>query len=68
VLQDPAQVAARALAMARDGVVGAVDGSTVSVAVESVCVHGDTPGAVAMARAVRTALQEAGLSLAPFTA
>jgi UPF0271 protein len=34
--------------------------------VESVCVHGDTPGAVAMARAVRTALESAGVGLVAF--
>jgi UPF0271 protein len=68
LLQDPAQVAARAVAMARDGVVEAVDGSTVPVAVESVCVHGDTPGAVSLARAVRAALEENGLSPVPFAA
>jgi UPF0271 protein len=68
LVQDPAAVAARAVGMARDGVVEAVDGSRVSVAVKSVCVHGDTPGAVALARAVRAALQEAGLTPAPFAA
>jgi UPF0271 protein len=68
LLADAAQVAARAVGMARDCEVAAVDGSTVPVAVESVCVHGDTPGAVALARAVRAALESAGLILAPFTA
>src|SRR3954453_15924596 len=68
LVDDPAVVAARAVGMVRDGTVTAVDGSTVAVAVESVCVHGDTPGAVAMAGAVRTALQAAGLTPAPFTA
>ena len=67
VIQDAEQVAARAVAMARDGVVVAVDGSTVPVAIESVCVHGDTPGAVGLARAVRSALVSAGLMPARFT-
>jgi UPF0271 protein len=53
--------------MARDGVVVAVDGSTVPVSIESVCVHGDTPGAVPLVRAVRAALETAGLTPAPFT-
>ena len=66
LVQDPATVAARAVRMARDGVVAAVDGTEVPVAVESVCVHGDTPGAVALAGAVRTALAGAGLGPAPF--
>jgi 5-oxoprolinase (ATP-hydrolysing) subunit A len=66
LVHDPAQVAARAVRMAAEGAVEAVDGSVVPVAVESVCVHGDTPGAVELARAVRAALAEAGLGPAPF--
>jgi 5-oxoprolinase (ATP-hydrolysing) subunit A len=66
LVHDPAAVGARAVRMAADGRVEAVDGSTVAVEVESVCVHGDTPGAVELARAVRTALTEAGLGPAPF--
>jgi 5-oxoprolinase (ATP-hydrolysing) subunit A len=45
----------------------AVDGSEVGCAVESVCVHGDTPGAVELARAVREALTGAGVPVAPFS-
>jgi UPF0271 protein len=67
LVHDPAEVAARAVRMAAAGEVVAVDGTVVPVAVESVCVHGDTPGAVALAGAVRAALGEAGLRLAPFT-
>ena len=48
--------------MAVDGEVVAVDGTTVPLEVDSVCVHGDTPGAVELARAVRTALESAGLA------
>ncbi len=66
LVHDPAEVAARAVRMAREGTVVAVDGSTVRTDVASICVHGDTPGAVELARAVRTALGEAGLTLAPF--
>jgi UPF0271 protein len=66
LVDDPAAVAARAVRMAVEGVVEAVDGTVVQVAVESVCVHGDTAGAVALARAVRTALTDAGLGLRPF--
>ncbi|WP_233492313.1 LamB/YcsF family protein [Blastococcus sp. TF02A-30] len=67
LVTDPAAVAERAVRMAAEGAVVAVDGGTVPVAVESVCVHGDTPGAVALARAVRTALEDAGLAVTPFT-
>ena len=45
-----------------------VDGTIVKVAVRSLCVHGDTPGAVDLARAVRDALDAAGVGVHPFTA
>lgn len=68
LLTDPDAVAARCVEWARTGAVAAVDGSRVPVEARSVCVHGDTPGAVAIARAVATALGTAGIPLAPFTA
>jgi UPF0271 protein len=68
LVEDPALVAERAVRMATDGVVVAVDGTRLLMPVESVCVHGDTPGAVAMAGAVRDALQAAGVALASFAA
>jgi UPF0271 protein len=64
VLHDPAVVAARAVRMA-EGVVDTVEGTTLLMPVESICVHGDTPGAVELARAVRSALEGVGLTLAP---
>jgi 5-oxoprolinase (ATP-hydrolysing) subunit A len=66
LVHDPEIVAERAVRMAARGVVEAVDGTTLPMPVRSVCVHGDTPGAVQMARAVRTAIEAAGLSLRPF--
>ncbi|RZU30415.1 LamB/YcsF family protein [Blastococcus saxobsidens] len=66
VVHDPAEVAERAVRMAADGVVLAVDGTRVAVDVESVCVHGDTPGAVDLARSVRASLESAGLTVAAF--
>lgn len=66
VLHDPAEIAARVVALATTATVRTVDGSTVPVAADSVCVHGDTAGAVAIARAVREALVTAGVTLAPF--
>lgn len=66
VIHDPETVAQRVLVMARDGVVQAIDGSTVKITAQSICVHGDSPNAVAMARAVRKALDEAGIEVAPF--
>jgi UPF0271 protein len=66
LVDDPVSVAERAVRMAAEGRVVAVDGSTVEVAVESVCVHGDSPGAVGLARAVRTALAATGLTVTSF--
>jgi len=66
LLHDPAEVTARVLRLVSDGVVTAVDGSVVAVAAESACVHGDSPGAVEMARAVRAGLEEAGVTLQAF--
>jgi 5-oxoprolinase (ATP-hydrolysing) subunit A len=68
VVSDPAVVAERAVRMAVEGVVVAEDGTSVDMSVCSVCVHGDTPGAVDLARRVRSALEEAGLRIAPFAA
>lgn len=68
VLHDAEQVAERMLALVRTGRITANDGSAVALPVDSICVHGDSPGAVAMARAVRARLQEAGVTLQPFMA
>lgn len=57
LLHDPSVVAARAVRLVRHGVVEAVDGSFVEVEAASLCLHGDTPAAVEMARAVRAALE-----------
>lgn len=64
VLHDPAEIAQRAVRMATDATVLAVDGSAIPMPVESLCVHGDTPGAVDIASAVRAALREAGILVA----
>jgi 5-oxoprolinase (ATP-hydrolysing) subunit A len=68
LVSDPAAVAERAVRMVVEGVVVAVDGTAVDLAVGSVCLHGDTPGAVELARGVRAALEQAGLRTAPFAA
>jgi UPF0271 protein len=67
VLTDPAAVAARAVTIAAERRVGAIDGSVVTLDVRSICIHGDTPGAVALARAVRVGLEVAGIRIHPFT-
>ncbi|EAP98121.1 hypothetical protein JNB_14193 [Janibacter sp. HTCC2649] len=67
VLHDPATIAARCVRLATEGTIEAIDGSTVSVAAQSICVHGDTEGAVAIAIAVREALEGSGVAIQPFT-
>jgi UPF0271 protein len=66
VIHDQDLVASRAARMAAEGVVVAVDGTHVPAAVRSICVHGDTPGAVDLARRVRAALVSAALTVSPF--
>ena len=67
VLHDPAVIAERVVAMVTAGQVTAVDGSQLSVTVESVCVHGDSPGAVQIASAVRDRLKAGGVDLKAFS-
>ena len=64
-LLGPAEAAGQAVSIARDGVVTAADGSRVAVRADTICIHGDGPDAVAVARAVRSALAEAGIRVAP---
>ncbi|HEX2772580.1 MAG TPA: 5-oxoprolinase subunit PxpA [Micromonosporaceae bacterium] len=66
VLHDPDLIAARCVEMSRTGKVRAIDGSLVEVHARSLCVHGDTPGAVEIARRVRAALLAVGVELRPF--
>ncbi|BBY24243.1 LamB/YcsF family protein [Mycobacterium stomatepiae] len=66
VLDDPAAIAQRVAAMVSSGQVTALDGTEISVSVESVCVHGDSPGAVQIATAVRDELEAARIDIRPF--
>ena len=68
VLHDPDEIARRCVAMATGEPVTDVEGGLLRLAPDSICVHGDTPGAVAIARRVREALTAAGVALAPFAA
>jgi UPF0271 protein len=66
VLADREQIARRCVAMATGSVVKDVNGGDLHLSPGSICVHGDTPGALEVARSVRGALAEAGVALAPF--
>lgn len=66
VLHDVDQIAARMLMLVREGVVEAVDGSPVRIAADSICVHGDSPGAVAIARHLRERFEQEGVRISSF--
>ena len=66
LITEPEEVARRVVRMVTTGAVTSVSGADVAARPQSVCVHGDSPGAVAMAVAVRESLQQAGVTIAPF--
>jgi len=66
VLRDVEEIVDRVVSMVTAGRVAAVDGSTIPITVESVCVHGDSPEAVQIANAVRDRLRTDGVELRPF--
>jgi len=66
LIRDPKRAAERAVAMVLEGEIEALDGGRVRVQAETLCVHGDNPEAVEIARAVRAALESAGVTLQPF--
>jgi len=67
VLRDPGEVAARVVEMVQSGSVPTIDGGRLDVAIDTICVHGDTAEAVSLAKAVRAGLEGAGITLARFT-
>ncbi len=66
VLHDAEQIAKRMVRLVQEGVVEAIDGSMVRIEADSICVHGDSPGAVAIARELRTRFVQAGITIAAF--
>ncbi|MBT2250819.1 LamB/YcsF family protein [Arthrobacter sp. BHU FT2] len=66
VLHDVDSIVERAVRLATKGEVVAADGTLVQVRPDSLCIHGDTPGAVEMATRVRAGLESAGVTLEPF--
>jgi UPF0271 protein len=68
VIDDPYDVVARAAGIAVHRRITATDGTVLPIQARSLCVHGDTPGAVYLAREIRRTLTDAGVTLAPFVA
>jgi len=66
VLHDAKQIAERVVRMVQDGAVVSVTGKVMKMRTDTLCIHGDTPGAVDIARGVRQALKDAGIEVAPF--
>jgi len=66
VLHDSKAIAQRVVRMVQDGAVISASGKAIKMRTDTVCIHGDTPGAVDIARGVRQALKEAGIDVAPF--
>ena len=65
LIRDPAEAGRQALHIVKEGAVVASDGSEVAVTVQTLCIHGDTPGAPSVAAAVAQTLRQAGVTLAP---
>jgi UPF0271 protein len=65
VIHDPDEVGRRVIKLVETGTLLAIDGKEIEIKAHTLCVHGDTPGAWKLARAVRQALEEAGISVVP---
>ena len=67
LLDDPAKAARQALQIAPRHIALTTDGSELKVAAQTICIHSDTPGSVAIARAVNEALKKAGVQVRPLS-
>lgn len=65
VIKDPQEVSERALRMVKEGVVIAVDGTTIPLEAQTLCVHGDTPTAVDLVRSIRKTMEADGVVVRP---
>ena len=65
LITDPAKAAAQAVKMAMQGKVTTLDGVEIDISIQTICCHGDTPGAEKIVRAVREALEKAGCQVEP---
>ena len=66
VLHDGKTIAERVVRMVQDGAVTSVNGKMIKTRMDTICIHGDNPGAVEIGRNVRKALKDAGIEVAPF--
>ena len=66
MIHDPSEAAERLLGFLESGLMPVVGGDPIKLRAESICVHGDSPSAVAMAAEIRDRLTNAGVSVAPF--
>lgn len=66
MIHDPAAATARLLSFLESGLMPVVGGDPIPLAAQSICVHGDSPGAVEMARHIRSQLNAAGVTIAAF--
>jgi UPF0271 protein len=67
VIHDPAEVVQRAVKMITTGQVQATNGATIPIQADTLCLHGDTPGAADLARQIRVGLEAAGVHVSPLT-
>jgi len=67
LISDPREAAERTLRLVNDGVVKSINGKLITIEARTVCVHGDSPAAVTMAEAIRNRLENAGITIRPFT-
>lgn len=65
MIEDAAEAAARIVRFVREGAIESLSGKRIEVGIDSICVHGDSPGALAMAAEVRRALEAAGIEIRP---
>jgi UPF0271 protein len=65
-LHDGKAIAERVVRMVQDGAVTSVSGKVIKTRMDTICIHGDNPGAVEIGRNVRKALKDAGIEVVPF--
>ncbi|MPM74568.1 hypothetical protein SDC9_121556 [bioreactor metagenome] len=64
MIHDPEEAAIRVIQMVADGTITTADGQEIAICADTVCLHGDSPGAVEMAQTIRIRLEEAGIKIA----